>query len=77
MEGMFGGPSPKEQAIAKAWAIREAHEAPERAAALQEEKLRDDFTRHALTAVREARAEQETKRERDYDERERSRYRER
>jgi hypothetical protein len=42
--------SPRERAIAKAWAIREHYEAPERAAALQDEKQRNDFTRHALTA---------------------------
>jgi hypothetical protein len=77
MEGLFSSPSPREQAIAKAWAIREAQEAPEREKAKRDEKTRNDFTRHALTAVREAEAEQEKERKLDHEERGRSRYRER
>jgi hypothetical protein len=77
MEGFFAPPSPRDQAIAKAWTIREQHEAPKRLAALQDQKQRDDFTRHALTAVREAQAEHDHKRELEHEERGRSRERER
>jgi hypothetical protein len=49
----------------------------ELAAELGEQKLRNDFTRHALVAVREAHEEQERARKLDHDERGRSRERER
>jgi hypothetical protein len=77
MDGFIAPPSPKERAIAKAWAAREAVEAPKRAEARAEAKMHDDFMRHALAAVREAQAAQDHKRERDWEERGRSRERER
>ena len=77
LEGFVSSPSPLEQAQAKARAIRKEEEAPKIAAQLREQKLRDDFTRHALTAVREAEAEQERERKLYWEERGRSRERER
>lgn len=77
MEGLISGPSPLEQAIAKAYAAREAVEAPRRRQEAREEKIRDDFMRHAYTAVREADAERDKRRTLDHEERGRSRYRER
>ena len=77
LEGFVSSSSPLEQAQAKARAIRREEEAPKIAAQLREQKLRDDFTRHALAAVREAQAEQDRKRELDWEERGRSRQRER
>jgi hypothetical protein len=77
MDGIIACPSPREQAIAKAWAIREHHLAPEREAAAHHEQQQNDFLRHALTAVREAQAEHDRDRERDFEERGRSRERNR
>ena len=77
LEGFVSSSSPLEQAQAKARAIRREEEAPVIAAALRDQKLRDDFNRRALAAVREAQAEQERDRTLDYEERGRSRQRER
>lgn len=77
MEGFIAPPTPRERAIEKARAIREEELAPERAAALQERKMHDEFIRHAATAAREAEAEQERERKLYWEERGRSRSRER
>lgn len=77
LEGLAESSSPLERAQAKARAIRREQEAPAIAAELREQKLRDDFTRHALTAVREAQAEHDRGRKLDHEARDRRRQRER
>jgi hypothetical protein len=77
MEGFIAPPTPRERAIEKARAIRQEQLAPARETALEEEKIRNDFTRHAATAAREAEAEQEQERKLYWEERGRSRSRER
>jgi hypothetical protein len=77
MEGLFSPPSPLEQAQAKARAIRREQEAPVIAAEAREQKLQDDFTRHALAAVREAEADKDRERKLYWEDRDRGRYRER
>ncbi len=77
MGGVLPPPSAEEQAMAKARAIREEQLAPARAAALEEEKSRSDFTRHASSAVREVDAEYERERKLDREDRDRGRQRER
>ncbi len=74
MEGFISPPTPREQARA----IREEQMAPAIAAARQEQKMHDEFIRHAATAAREAEAEREQERKLDYwEERGRTRSRER
>ncbi len=76
-EGFISPPSPQEQAIAKARAIREEQMAPEIAGAREEERMRQEFIRHADSAAREAEAERESERKLYWEERGRSRSRER
>ncbi len=77
MEGFISPPSPKEQAAAKARAIRDEQDAPARAAVLQEHKAADDFARVAVAAAREAESERQVERQLYWEERGRSRSRER
>jgi hypothetical protein len=78
MEGFISPPSPQEQAIAKARAIRQEQMAPAVAAAREEQKMHEEYMRLGATAAREAEAEREQERAHDYwEERGRSRTRER
>jgi hypothetical protein len=77
MEGFISPPTPRERALERARAIREEEIAPEIAAACEEDRMRQEFIRHAATAAREAETEREEERKLYWEERGRSRSRER